>query len=500
MKRNCSLLKIILLMPAVLTAGCGGSSPSSAGSSLKPSSIEVSSKDVSSPIVSSSEIVSSSSQEPASRKNPIVIELEDIKKATLTDLEGPYVILDQEGEAAKITLDGTGVKRDDLPNEYDNMYEAIRVAGTNSTSKNVLQVQDTHYVQIYKKAKKSQCYVFDGPKYVGTAGQTTSRSYCLEHPEAYAVDGAAADYFYLGRHDMVENQTVQENVLETFAGAYNYMFSKGGSGAKDLGYRYCTADVLLSEAAYAPTEDGTGWNAYIFINMSEGILADLGLIGIKRATRVEWCLVRNCSSKMHTAGTSGVEKDAKFYVWQDKVVTYSTKYDSSTGEYSGFDDLHFEAFTLNDGWILNITNLRTKQVYTIQDRHVDSEGKPLEENTEGISGRALIAASYCPVVGNVWNWDCGACLNNVIWTNISMKKAIKNDNIISNDIEDYRVLEQSYELYPGSDTYRDGYSQGGYRSYHLYSKFEQDGKLSSGYSFLKNQKFISFSVDYRNSK
>ncbi|MCQ2742056.1 MAG: hypothetical protein MJ239_01990 [Bacilli bacterium] len=448
-----------------------------------------------------SAISSQQTVESTSVTNPVIIELKSASQEPV-ELVAPFTIYTPDGETPVLTTDKTGQKTSNIPTQYDNLYAAIRVAGSNATSKNALQVQDANNVQVFKRAKVSQCYVFDGDKYVGTSGQSTAKAYCTAHPTAYAVNGNASDYYYLGRHDMVEGQSVKEDVLETNAGAYNYMFSKGGSGGKDYGYRYATADVHLSETTYRVGEDESTWNAYIFINMHEHILSDLGLIGTLRGNEVRWYLVRNCSSAMHTAGTSSIEHDAKFFVYQDTtkypncIVTKSTKYDATTKTYSGFDDLHFEAFTQNDGWTLNITNLRTGVVSTIEDHHTQ-DGHALEENTSPNTGRALIAASYCPVIGNIWNWDSGAALNNVVWDNISLKKAIVDDSgVINNDIEAYRNETVSYPLYPGEDAYRDGYSQGGYKASHEFGTRQEGGEYKSGIKYTAGQKYLSFSVDY----
>jgi len=492
MKTNKSILKLLLLTPAILIVACGGNASSSEipSSSATPSSKPESS--VASSIVSSSEIPSSSaipsSRDPASRKNPIIIELDNPGTTASTELKAPFTILTEDGENA--TISGGNV--------FTNMYEAIRVAGANSTSAKKLQVQDENFVQVFKREKKAICYVFDKENYVGTTGQATAKKYCLEHPTSYAINGNASDYYYLGRDDMIEGQSVTENILETSAGAYNYMFSRGGINVKNLGYRYCTADVLLSQATYAPPKDGGTWNAYIFINLAEGISADLGLIGHFTGSRLEWWCFRSCSSSCHGSGSS--EEEAHFYVYQNSTVTASTKYDSKTNLYSGFDDLRFETLTLNDGWICNVTNLRTgKLMYQLDHHHKNSKGEAVIENNYPMSARVLIASSYCPVTLTVWNWKSRAAFNNCIWTNILMKKAIMlEDGSYSSNIEDYRNETTAYPLYPDEPTYRDGYSQGAWRASHVFSTFEQSGETPTGTKYEAGQKYISYSVDYGN--
>ena len=440
--------------------------------------------------------VSSSSKIEYGPKNPRVVEF-DIENPNKVSLEAPFTILTSEGEAPELSLNENGAKGKDIPDVYDNLYSAIRVAGFNSTSKKALQVQDSNYTQVFIRSKKSVNFLFEIALDLNLSGfgQTPAKKYCASHPESYAIDGQASDYFYLGRRDMLEGQTVNETVLETNAGAYNYMFSKGGSGGTDYGFRYVTADVHLSETTYRVADDGGTWNAYIFINIAENILSDLGMIGTMRGDKCVWMLCRNCSSSTHPAGTSSVERDSKFYVYQTEYVTASTKYDRDTRTYSGFDDLHFEAFCMDNGWTLNITNLTTKKVYSFTDTH-EKDGQPFPENKSPNNGRALIAASYCPVTGTVWNWDSGAALNNVIFDNIEMKKAIVNDGAVDNNIEHYREAHETFALYPGEAYYRDGYSQGGYAASHIFGTHEDNGTYKSGERYVKGSKYLSFSVDY----
>lgn len=432
----------------------------------------------------------------ASRNNPIIIEL-DGEDSPATPLVGPFTILDEEGNTVELTKDQDGNITNGIVDTYDNMYTAIRVAGANSTGKNPLQVQDMNFVQIFKRVKKSQTYVFKGHDYVGTALEVPAKQYCLENDDSYAINGLGNDYYYLSRDDYREGQSTNEETLETFSGAYNYMFSKSGDGSL-TGYSYATATVRLSETVYAPSKDGGQWNAYIFINLSGGILSDLGLIGSfnPSAKQCYWRMVRNCSSKEHPAGSNGVENQARFYVYNDKTVTTSTKYNPETGECSGFDDLQFECFMRSDGWTVNITNLRTGVVYNFEDNHTHDDGiTPLIENPDPMHGRALLAASYCPVTANVWNWDCGAKLTGVLFENVLLTRRIQGEDM--DNIEAYRNPNmEREEFYPDTDAFHYGYSQGNFRASFEYATHKEDGTYKSGASYSAGSKYIVYNVDY----
>ena len=206
-------------------------------------------------------------------------------------------------------------------------------------------------------------------------------------------------------------------------------------------------------------------------------------------------MVRNCNSAEHTTGTSGVEKDARFYVYADKEVTRSTKYDPATGECSGFDDLYFEAFMRTDGWTLNITNLRTNQVFTFEDNHTHADGSKILENTNPVYGRALLAASYCPVTANVWNWDCGAKLTNVLFEDVLLTRKLPGEK--ADDINAYRAEGvERIEFYPDSDIYSSGYAQGDFRASYEYGKHETSGYYASGAPYTAGNKYIIYNVDY----
>ena len=430
-----------------------------------------------------------------SRTNPHTIELEGVESPSVP-LVGPFSILDEAGNEVALTKNENGQTESGIGSVYDNMYKAIRVAGANSTGKNPLQVQDANYVQIFKRVKKSQTYVFVGHEYVGTALEGPAKSFCLQNEDSYAINGLGSDYYYLGRDDYRPDQVTDEETLETFSGAYNYMFSKSGDGTV-TGFSYATATVRLSETVYAPPSDGGQWNAYIFINLAGGILADLGLIGsFNPSTKVcYWRMVRNCSSKEHPAGTNGIENEAKFYVYGDKTVTVSTHYNPETRECSGFDDLQFECFMRSNGWTVNITNLRTKQVFNFEDNHHHENGSEMIENDNPYYGRALLAASYCPVTAPVWNWDCGAKLTNVLFENVLLTRRIQGADM--DNIEAYRndslVRE---EFYPDSSVFNYGYSQGNFRASFEYDTHESNGTYKSGATYQAGSKYIIYNIDY----
>lgn len=468
MKKNSYLLLFIL--PSLLLTACGGKQ----GGSETDKSETYSSEEVS-----------------YSETNPHVVDYQEGMEGI--ELVAPYTVYTEAGELATLTTRDDGSIGSNLPTTYNDLYRAIRLAGANSTSKEHLQVLDSNYVQVFKRSKKADNYLFREKTFFGVAGQKSAKSFCLANKAGYAINGLGSDYYYLSRTDMVENQQVTEESLETFAGAYNYMFSNNGDGK---GFVYAVGDIHLSECTYKFATDGSQWNAYIFFNIAQGINADLGLIGIFNGNGYcEWKLVRNCSSTYHVTGTSSIDKDARFFVYQDKVATKSTHYDPNTGECTGFDDLRFEVLGQSWGWTLNVTNLRTNVTLTAVDHHYNSDGSDFNHDSDPKYGRCLVAASYCPVTLNVWNWDSGAKCTGVTWDNITLKGVLSGED--RDNIEAYR--EESvpgYEFYPGSDTFREGYAQGNYCSSHSFGIREEDGTYPSGLAYHKGDHYLTYNVKY----
>ena len=425
----------------------------------------------------------------ASATNPIIYS--EVKADSESHkLTKPFTILNEDGTTPE-ELKYNGKTLTEYT--FTDMYKAIRIAGENSTTKKKYQVQDASYTQIFKRASSTNWYVFNGHEYVGTSLQKPCKEYVNAHPDSYAVLGTGSGYARFGRDDYADTMDLQEDILELNAGAYNYMFSKTGvgqgpTGENINGFSYATANIRLSEMTYKKSEDGDAWNAYVFFNLQGGIHSDLGLIGTIVSNQLSWRLVRNCGSKTH--GSAG------FYVYQDKVATVSATYNETTKEYSGCDDLAFEAIGLTNGWILNVKNLRTNVIQTISDLHYESDGTtPKIENPVSSAQyyRVLVASSYCPVVGNVWNWDCGAATNNIVWDNIKIARYI-DDNV-----ESYRSDScTKYDFYPDSEYLRDGYSQGAFTASHEFGTRASDGSYKSGNTYKKGDKYLSLSVSYTN--
>ena len=381
----------------------------------------------------------------------------------------PYIVYDQKGTKQE---------------EFDNMWRAIQYAGLNSLSSNKMFVEDGNKKMIFQRQAKNKCYVFDGDYFVGVMNEADAKEWCNNHSRGYVYNGWGQNYVELGKVMYDGSNMDQTIAYEYFSGGYNYMYSKAGKLEGDTwveqGYGYMETIVRLSEAHYMPSKDGDAWNAYVFINPGAGFTTDLGLIGTLVNNRVEWKMVRNCSHPSH----KDTPDDPSFtLIERDRVVTYSD-YNEETKDYTGADDLKFQCYAGKDGYKLVITNLTTSEEFVINEYHKDSN----IDNTHYL--RFLLAASYCPVVGNAWNARSGAYLKDVIFENTRVAHY--------NDKEQYDegMME---EFYPGADSFNYGFSQAADCASALFGSFEKNGKYPNGAEYKKGQRYINFSCYYDGS-
>ena len=333
-------------------------------------------------------------------------------------------------------------------------------------------------MEIFRRQARNQYYMYDGEYYVGSASSVDALDWAEDKPRSYVLDGQGLSYVKLGK-ELMEGSREPEH-YELHSGGYNYMFSKsgilqGGEWVKQ-GYGYASVNVRLSEASFMPPQDGNVWNAYIFLNHKGHYNNDLGLIGNLIDGEIVWRLVRNCSHESHKAIGDN------FKVLSNEPVTTMTL--DENGVYTGADDLHFEIYATVDGWTLNITNLTTEEVFTIDEKH---EGMHTD-STQYF--RFLLAASYCPVVGNVWDARSGGFLKNVIFDNIKIARWKESNTYDTSDLEDF---------YPGEDTLDYGFSQGADTASFYYGTHDEDGEYKSGNSYYKGDKYIVFSSYYDGS-
>ena len=395
---------------------------------------------------------------------------------TTQDVEKEYVL---EGTPTAQPYDIYNADGTTFKTGFDNMYDAIREAGKNATSTNKMQVYDANGLKIFERQSQSQYWCYDSTNFVGSKPRAEALEWGKERHKCYIINGQGTSYVMIGAKYYENSDMSQDIPLELNTGAYNYMFSKGGEMEagqwSKLGYGYMECNVRLSEATYTKTEATDGaWNVYVFINASGGLNSDLGLIGVVREGKLVFALCRNCSHSSHKARGDG------FAVLSWDPVT-TMEYDESKGYYCGADDLKFQCWQTIDGWIMNITNLTTNKVYTINEKHTGM----FEDSIQYF--RFLLAASYVPVVGDIWNARNNASLRNVIFENIYVSRFNPTNTYTEDTFE---------EFYPGSPSMLYGFSQGGDCASMIFDSHKENGTYLSGLPYNAGDKFVSFSVYY----
>lgn len=388
-------------------------------------------------------------------------------------------------------------------NSFDNMFVAIKKCGSIATSKNKTYVEDANGTLVFQRQGNTKCWVYDGTHIVsGEMTVSEGKEYAESHPRAYVVNGQGTGYVALGEIQFTDNRGVEGELI---SGAYTYLFTPQGcsSGEEWSGhsYAYGSAYVRLSECTYKDISEfgGGSWNAYVFFNISSSAYnCDLG-IGTYGGGKGEWKITQNCSHLSHDSGTAvceGFYIDAngnvthdeayaelaasnKFMVWQNYVVTKMTR--DENGVYSGADDLFLEAYAHENGWYLCVTNLRTNEKWGYTHTH---EGM---NTTQSDYMRVLLAASYCPVDGNLWNARDGGFLKNVVFEDVKVAKYQADG--------EYDDVEKETFFF-GEDTIFNGFTQGADCAYLAYGTTDVAGVWASGLDKLVGTNWFSFSSYY----
>lgn len=378
----------------------------------------------------------------------------------------------------------------EVESTWNSMTRALHEAGQTGLSTNKNYVVDGNGLEIYRRGSKSTWWCYDGNYFVGSKPSTEAKTWGQTHQRSIVIDGQASGYVQLGSKEMVPDYTGANYELN--AGAYNYMFSKPGvvrnetAGGNIPGYYFAEADVRLSEAYYRPAEGNAAtdefaqWNAYIFLNHADAYNIDLGLIGnyYPATNNVKWRMVRNCSYAVGHPDADG----ATFAVINPGVTIAEMTYNAATNDYRNAHDLHMEIVGTLDGITLKITDLQTQQEYVHFENH---PGYKTEATT--VYGRILLAASYCPVVGKVWDGSNGGYLKNVVFDHVRIGKYQANNEYPEAVLEDF---------YPDTENVNNGFAQGGEWADWRTGAHKGNGTYNSGLSYQSGEKWISFSTYY----
>lgn len=391
----------------------------------------------------------------------------------------PYTVYSQAGEVEGV---------------FDSMTRALHQAGLTGLSTNKNYVVDGNELEIYRRGSKSTWWCYDGYHFVGSKSAADAKAWGQTHERAIVIDGQATGYVQLGAKQMVPEPPGAN--YELHSGAYNYMYSKGGlvrpdtAGGNTMGYYYASAMIRLSEASYLPAEGNYAsdpyaqWNAYIFFNHADKWNIDLGLIGNYNASTntVRWRLVRNSS---YTAGYPD-EHGGTFAVINPGVAVTEMTYNAETQDYRNADDLFIEVEATLNGVSMKITNMTTMVEHVHTEVH---EGYRTEADL--VYGRMLLAASYCPVVANLWDGANGGYLKNVLFDRVKIGTYQADGIYEEADLEDF---------YPDTPNVNNGFAQGAQWADWKTDTHKADGQYLSGLDYKKDDKWVVFSCYYDGSQ
>lgn len=395
---------------------------------------------------------------------------------------GPYTVYTPDGSVYQSQFG-------EEANPNVSLYNAIRLASKKSTSKNKYIVKDSNGVLCFERQSLDKCWCYDGTYVVGIKSIKEAEAWSADRKRSYVVSGSGNGYKYLGA-TYYENSDRSQNIpLEWHSGGYNYMFSNAGISSGDtwseLGFGYMETTCRLSEASYRPSDDGSAWNAYIFINGAGGLSCDLGLIGGLRGDKVVWSLVRNCQNEDHkSTGDSFALPNS----WRE--ITSMT-YDAEKDCYTGADDLFFQVWQHKDGWTLKITNLRTNQAHTLEEHHTDMFAGKQQYF------RYLLAASYCPADDpTVWDGRCGAYLRNVVFDGIKIARYDESRDGINYLTEANPYTSDLFEDFNPTSNMNYGFSQGADCASAKYGTYTEGGTYKSGNTYEAGDYYMSYSCYY----
>ena len=136
-----------------------------------------------------------------------------------TPTVAPYIVYNEDGTEYS---------------KHTTMFNAIRDAGNNATSKNKMYVEDGNGLQIFKRQSKTQYWCYDGTNFVGTKPRTEALAWGQNRIKCYIIDGQGTGYVMVGTNYYEGSNLNQTINLELSSGAYNYIFTNSGRIEADV--------------------------------------------------------------------------------------------------------------------------------------------------------------------------------------------------------------------------------------------------------------------------
>ena len=91
------------------------------------------------------------------------------------------------------------------------MFDGIRAAGWNSTSKNKMYVKDGNDLLIFQRQKKTDYWCYDGLHFVGSKASAEALKWGATRSKCYIIDGQGTGYVMLGAK-YYENSDMSQDI------------------------------------------------------------------------------------------------------------------------------------------------------------------------------------------------------------------------------------------------------------------------------------------------
>lgn len=311
----------------------------------------------------------------------------------------------------------------------DSIWNAIVQARDKSKSSNKCYVIKTDTNTEVYKYSTSTYYCFLTNEFVkSTKDETAAIKWAKAYPNSYVMNGKATEFVYVGKKIDTKYGLDKDSVygVENQSGPYGFLYSKPANELPNgKGYTYVQFKVELSKAKlkyYNDQINETGWNAYVFANMtmsSPWVSCDIGIMNISSGTPGGWVPCFNIMGNMYNPG-------------KHAGIVSQMHYNETTGYYENGDDLLITCWIWSKYFVLNIKNLNPNSECYNRDESSDKYGTKEWEflceipvaNFNAATTKLLLAASNCPVgtntAGTFWNPLCGNAFENVIFSNMKV--------------------------------------------------------------------------------
>ena len=393
---------------------------------------------------------------------PHSVSCKGIPEGVVVEYEGNDVIEIGKYTVTAIIKDEKGRKLNELSTTLEILEEAllytaynqngIEITSSNSIWNTIVNARDlgksSNRTFVIRNSDGEKVYYYDNKVYfcylseefVGIyTSELKAINWAKSYPNSYVMNGKATEFVYVGKTIESAYNLDKDEVYgtENFSGSYGYLYGKAGNDISGGAYTYCQFKVELSKAKFKYFDDEcneTGWNAYVFCNMTmynPWISCDMGIACIESGEPGGFMPIFNYHSANYNKGMYNPGPTAG--------IVSQMKYNEETGYWENGDDLLITCWIWENYYCMNIKNLNPNSECYNKDKTSPLYGTREweflcdipEPGFNPSSSKLLLAASYCPVTnsGGFWNPRSGSAFENVIFRNMKVAQFGKHDQI-----------------------------------------------------------------------